>query len=204
MFLYGLFIEDTEWCRRHGEAIRKTIGPYPAGAATKACGLVRSIASCLEPQQQQSSRSAMQTDAVKEQFGCKIRFKFEANLLFSTSDGLSSSSIADSLSEDDEPDREATGNTVISTLLSGLNQEPRRSPVTEPEQQHVAGSGYGGRWLEEKCRSVAMAGMSWQQLYSQLLDILFLGGTGYPIENDVSSGTVFPKLFYLLAIFSCS
>ena len=190
VFLYGLFIEDPEWCRRHGEAIKKTIGPYPAGVATKACALVKSIASCLEPQQKQSLGSTSQTSAVKEQFGRKVAFKFEANFLSSASNRLSSSVVADSLSEDDEPDREATGNTVISTLLSGLDQESRHSPVTESEQQHAVGSGYGGRWLEEKCQNIAVAGMTWQQLHSQLLDILIIGSTGCTIENDVSSSTV--------------
>ena len=45
-----------------------------------------------------------------------------------------------------------------------------------------------------KCQRIAMVEMPWQQLYSQLLDILSTGTACYPIENDVSSVTVWPKL----------
>ena len=196
-FLYELFIEDPEWCRRHGESIKKNIGPYPARAAIKACGLVKNIASCLESQQQRSLGSTAQTAITKEQFGLKVGFKFETNLLSSASDHVSSLAVADSLSEDDESARESTGSIVISTLLSGLDQESRHSPAAESEQQHTTGSGYGGRWLEEKCQSVAVVGMPWRELYSQLLDILSNVSTGYMIENQVSSGTAWPKLVYL-------
>lgn len=204
VFLYGLFIEEPDWCRKHGEAIKKAVGPYPAGAATKACSVVKNIASCLEPQQQQSLGEGAPVNAPKE-FGLKIGFKFEANFFSPLSDGAPSSATADSLSED-ELDGQPSRNTVISTLLNGLDRESCDHQVTGLDQQHPqspAKSGYGGGWLEGVSRRIVVAGMPWQQVYSQLLDILSVDSTSSAIENDVSFSSAWLELL-CVCVSGCS
>ena len=192
VFLYNLFSPSPEWCRAHGEAIKKTLGPYPASVATRACNNVKKIIAYLAPLETDTSREEdkkmKDSDLLKNEFGHKIHFKFEANLLDSAQSGLSDAGEHDSLSEEDE----TSSGKLSSDLLAGLTQSGDSRGVTAAklvregggERGGGGGGKYGAKWLEEQCQKCQVSGHSWKQVYGKIFDLLTTASDD--VQNDVS------------------
>lgn len=181
VFLYNLFINSPDWCKSHGETIRKTFGPYPASVAMKACDLVKRIASILP----ETSQEITENNSVAEnvEFGSKIVFKYNANFLEKTN---AFTSAHDSLSSDEE-EVKSKHDIISKTLLSGLTESHDRqvtSHVTKPKKSHDSNK-YSYKWLEAQCKK-CMSELPWEQLYYQLFDLLVSDVEGPAIESRVS------------------
>ena len=197
IFLYKLFSPSPEWCRGHGEAIRKTFGPYPASVATRACGNVKKILSYLpitEVKKEERDEEAPESAVQAKEFGTKISFTFQPNLL-SSSQAPASIDVDghDSLSEE-EGDRNGR---ISTTLLAGLtmsmpSQDTTHSVATTKDRNSpICREGgewaerYGGKWLQEQCKACQVSGFTWQLLYQKLFDLLTTASDEI-LENDVS------------------
>ena len=87
VFLFDLFRADPQWSRSHAEEIRRTLGPYPASVATRACSIVSRILTYLPKQltSQEDGQSASKNlslnqpspPRLKKEFGHNIVFKFD-------------------------------------------------------------------------------------------------------------------------------
>lgn len=189
VFLYRLFLPSPEWCRSHGEAIRKALGPYPASVATRACNNVKMLLSYLPDLatvESSTKKSDKEEEMVKE-FGHKIVFKFAPNML--SGDQLLAEGVSgDSLSEAEE-DHERynigfiTGSTSSPAVLLGDSRggqeqaQPLAPGNTEMEK-------FGPQWLQMKCKECSLSGLTWQQLYAKVFDLLTAANTGN-LQNDV-------------------
>ncbi len=210
-FLFNLFIGEPQLTRANAEEIRRTLGPFPASAATKASTTVKNILTYLpkdspftSSSQETSSTSDKQIQMKKKEFGHNISFKFDTETSLVTGDGdhvkskLSNQTGYDSLSED-ESTVVANGDTNIftQTILSGMQQTIRKpdkkkavtkkQPVVESRSTPVLP--YSGEWLKAQCKEVVRGGhmqLSGQELYLAIFEQLSSGQENEAIENDVS------------------
>ena len=187
VFLYNLFSPSPEWCRAHGEAIKKTLGPYPASVAPKACNNVKKIVQFLPARESSDSTEekskSSENDVLSKEFGHNIAFKFEPNLL----DDSQPSSIDDDSFSDEEDERGA--DQLSSSLLAELTStEEHKNVTTKTKHSHITeGEGkYGGKWLEDQCKNCELSGLSWKQLYAKIFDLLSTASDDV-LQNDVSS-----------------
>ena len=87
VFLFDLFRSDPQWSRSHAEEIRRTLGPYPASVATRACSIVSRILTYLPKQlaSQEDGQSVGKNlslhqpspPRLKKEFGHNVVFKFD-------------------------------------------------------------------------------------------------------------------------------
>jgi hypothetical protein len=123
VFLYCVFAADQRWSREHAEKIRKTLGPFPASAANRACESVKKIVQ-LSPENVNSEKSTSpkETNArdaeLKKEFGHNIVFSAPRNLLEEVTNFSREDVGHDSLSED-----ESENDLFSRTLLEGMAQK---------------------------------------------------------------------------------
>ena len=84
VFLFNLFRSDPQWSRTHAEEIRRTLGPYPASVATRACNIVSRVLTFLPKKLDSEGDGAsgsnphqVPTTGMRKEFGHNIAFKFE-------------------------------------------------------------------------------------------------------------------------------
>ena len=87
VFLFDLFRSDPQLSRSHAEEIRRTLGPYPASVATRACSIVSRILTYLpkqlasqedgQPASKNLSLNQSSPPRLKKEFGHNIVFKFD-------------------------------------------------------------------------------------------------------------------------------
>lgn len=91
VFLFNLFIAEPQLTRSHAEEIKRTLGPFPASAATRASNTIKRIVTYLlkdshflnsdeESSTSEGSRNDSQeaeTMQMKKEFGHNITFKYE-------------------------------------------------------------------------------------------------------------------------------
>lgn len=194
VFLYELFVKSPDWSRSHGEDIRRTVGPYPASVATRACDIVKRIARSLPETSGEGRVHGRGTDRERglmdQEFGCKIAFMFEDNLL------PHGEVCSDSGSESDVVVKSKERDVVTMTILNEMSSQKPRS-VQQHAKQHAykysasqdssktsTSSVYGTSWLQQQCRECDVDGLSWQQLFAQLFDLLISQTPS--IENEVT------------------
>ena len=189
VFLYNLFSPSPEWCRAHGEAIRKTLGPYPAKVATKACNNVKKILHFLPAREssediEEENKTAGDYLLLKE-FGHNISFKFEPNFLNDSSQPPSGAD-EDSLSdEEDERGAEQLSSALLAELTSTGERKDAASTIKHSRRTDNEGK-YGGKWLEEQCKNCQLsASLSWKQLFGKIFELLSTASDDV-LQNDVS------------------
>lgn len=189
VFLFSLFSSDPEWTRSHAEEIRRTLGPYPASAATRACnGVIRVLSYMPENwpglktdlHKTTAKSSTTQSSKPTKEFGHNIKFKHITNSPASHISSKSSqdstlppaspsaTSGYDSLS-DNESAEESTrrSNVVTSTLLNGMQQTSMAASRTSADVSGVPGGlGEGGRGAGASVVSLYSA--SWLKEQCQL------------------------------------
>lgn len=211
VFLFTLFRSDSQWSRSHAEEIRRTLGPYPATAGTRACNTVKRILSCLPESEKADSaneKTAVEGSAVKmkKEFGHNIPFRFDSLPergeevktleLFdkgSVSKTTSCQNGYDSLSDEENP----TPSLLTSTILNAAtykeaSQEAKQPESKQPTQLSTAEASatalYSGGWLREKCKKCLreqVAGITWEELYSAVFEFLSSTEDNAVIQNDV-------------------
>lgn len=207
-FLFNLFVEDPRLTRANSEAIRRTLGPFPASAATKVSTTVKNILtylpsnSSLTRSSQEASSSSAGKNEMKKEFGHNISFKFDIESLLIPSDGdyvkSKQTTGYDSLSEDESNDTTSNSTNIFTqTILDGMQQSiskpvAKKTGTTKkpaPLANSTPALPYSGEWLKAKCKVVAREGsslLSWQELYSAIFEHLSSGQENAAIENDVS------------------
>ena len=92
VFLVLLFLPNPRLTRSHAEEIRRTLGPYPASAATKVCATAKNLVLLLPSDQMAGNRggsgesssretgSASSSSVVREEFAVHVAFKFDSRL----------------------------------------------------------------------------------------------------------------------------
>ncbi|GFS12384.1 activating signal cointegrator 1 complex subunit 3-like, partial [Elysia marginata] len=92
-FLFDIFKNVESVGQREATQLRSTFGPYPANAVTRACQLVKKIASWLPETalaQLSSEREEGDGAASNEEFGCSIKFAMDYSLEEGNEDEFSS------------------------------------------------------------------------------------------------------------------
>lgn len=192
VYLYNLFRYSPDWCRAHGDAIRKTFGPYPASVAIKACGIVKKINSYNQTGETSSKDTDSSTTTTRgsdliEEFGSMVTgFQFNTNLL-----GVSSTPVAmateDSLSEEEEV--KSKSDVISHTLLSELSKSQGRQATNHITKQkkvkNVKVNKFGSQWLQDQCKGCDSE-FPWQQLYQQLFELLLSEVDSTQLEIQVS------------------
>ena len=194
-FLFKLFQSDPEWSRHHGEEIRKTLGPFPASEATKACTAVKRILSFL-PEKKRLERTEGEGDKPRKEFGLSIVFKSDAE------EARSVSSEHDSLSDSDDLKPDAFTNVFLQGLesVNAAEDEPKRKPSKPPSSEECsqapAVTVHSGAWLRAECQKCAeeLGGMSSQELFRAVFDLLSSAEDSLVIQNEVSHGDSWPSL----------
>ena len=179
-----MFYSSPEWCRSHGEAIKKMFGPYPASVATKICNIVKKIITYL-PEESENEENNEEQNIEEKEFGLDIKFKYSSNLL---SDVLQTVSLLDSLSGSEDEENTRHEDLIIKSLLNGLaksHDHHKPSQVVKKTKSAVVTSKYGTQWLEKQCKMHCVTGLSWKQLHTKLFDILVSDIEGAAIENEV-------------------
>ena len=75
VFLFGLFKDSTGLSRNEADKLRKTLGPYPASAATKAYSIVKKLTTLSPPIDATPQSSAVdEQSTLKKEFGHNIHF----------------------------------------------------------------------------------------------------------------------------------
>lgn len=208
VFLYDLFSSSPEWCKSHGEAIRKTFGPYPASVAMKVCDIAKSITLCVSTNEESNSGSdssintgdttgtSEKGDYLKEEFGAKLSgFKFNTNLMGGAMVSVSVATIEDSLSEDEEEEVKSKNDVISHTLLSGLNKSQQNKTTNNQSIKNKKSkeiknnisppSKFGVQWLQDQCKRCGSE-LPWQQLYDQLFELLLSEIDATTLEVQVS------------------
>ena len=101
VFLFGLFKDSTGVTRDEADKLRKTLGPYPASATTKAYSIVKKLTTLSPPINATPQSSATEEQStLKKEFGHNIHFN---NPLVHSPDKICKDSehCGDSLSEDE-------------------------------------------------------------------------------------------------------
>ena len=206
VFLYSLFASDQKWTRAHAEKIRKTLGPFPASAANRACELVKKIIK-LSPEKIDEDSPVedkiLPDGELKKEFGHNIVFIGPRNLRedgigFSSEENGGKEDAHDSLSED-----EAAGNddTFSQALLAGMAQKGKTNgsrseegvkPKTGPTRGAAMATGdpapYSSEWLSRKLQQVCVGdgGVTWWDLYMAVFEQLSSSLDSSAIQGDVS------------------
>ena len=216
VFLFTLFHSDPLWTRSHAEEVKRTLGPYPASVATRACNIVKRILSYLPSEESSDSvpeTSAISSEPLKmaKEFGHNIPFKFDEMTSttaagnegkvkskrpagYKTKDSLPK--VDDSLSEGED----SGPNVVTSTLLNGMaTVTPQMVKVKESKPPSSSGASasamdtgagpYSAVWLKQQCTDCTkhgLSGLSWQDLYTAIFELLSSTGDSTAIQNDVS------------------
>ena len=212
VFLFSLFRSDPLLSRAHADEMRRTLGPYPATAASKACGVVRRVLSYLPKDVESGGRSQRGhgPELMKKEFGHNITFQFEDSASQHSlqteevkpkrggSKDLPPRSLDPATHEDGDgydslSDSEGSRpNLVASALLNGMASFPASVKAAEVRASPSSDSSevpYSGAWLKNKCQDCiqrGMAGMTWQDLYSAIFEVLSSTGNNTAIQNDVS------------------
>ena len=75
VFLFGLFKDSTGVTRDEADKLRKTLGPYPASATTKAYSIVKTLTTLSPPINATPQSSAIEEQStLKKEFGHNIHF----------------------------------------------------------------------------------------------------------------------------------
>lgn len=75
VFLFGLFKDSTGVTRDEADKLRKTLGPYPASATTKAYSIVKKLTTLSPPINGSPQSSAVEEQStLKKEFGHNIHF----------------------------------------------------------------------------------------------------------------------------------
>lgn len=184
VFLFNLFATNEAYTRSCAEEIRRTLGPFPAGAASDACNIVRRIVSLVP--EGCSSLTVKKECQSSEEFGKNITFKHMQPMNFDNRREDSDRGY-DSLSDDEA----AKNSDLIISLFndSEASSHPSSSLEDVPSvpSGQKASSKCTGEWLKEKCQScVSMGEMEWQDLYSAVFELLSSAEDNSTIQNDVS------------------
>lgn len=187
LFLYLLFSPAPEMCRSHGEAIKKQFGPYPASVAANVASIVKRIVSLQFPTSSVDEYNKV-TESMAQEFGHNMSFSFSHNF-------TDEASLHDTFDEqvlfEDSVGADEDNNTELITkgLMQGMKKTSSFSrkehvPKVRGENNTVA-SKYGKLWLERACQLCRIQGLSWQQLYSKLFDLLISEKEGPVMETEV-------------------
>ena len=194
VFLFTLFKSDPEWSRHHGEEIRKTLGPFPASEASKACAAVKRILTYLsDKKKQKSEHTEGERETPRKEFGLSIVFKFGVETAGTVGVSRSDSNEHDSLSDSDDSKPDAFTNVFLQGLesMSAMEEEPKPKPsktFSEECSQAPAVAMHSGAWLKEECQKCAeeLGGMSSQELFGAVFDLLSSAEDSMVIQNEVS------------------
>lgn len=208
VFLFNVFLRDQAWSRGHAEEIKRTLGPFPASAASDACNAVKQILSLLPDDWEYKADSGFvgqPSSAVKE-FGHNIVFKHAEPQTRATQRDVASSSGYDSLSDDEFG---APKSDLISGLLHGT--DPSSSSVSGPTEGGATrvtvpssgGSKFTGEWLKQQCQSYSSGGLEWRDVYSAVFDLLSSCKENSGIENNVCKAVIsMPEIISCVPVFS--
>ena len=213
VFLYTLFSSDLRWNREHANKIRKTLGPFPASAANRACESVKKIVSLCPQSKEDGSTNSSDTASEKDdailqkEFGHNIVFKSPQSLLESAvvgegkahgsgaADPSRSEAACDSLSEDEAPETDAFSRAILNGMASKQNHTAARgadeSDRVKSKPSGAGGSGdvalYSGEWLAQQLQACCREGcsMSWHDLYMAVFELLSSTHDNTAIQNDV-------------------
>jgi hypothetical protein len=208
VFLYILFAVDQRWSREHAEKIRKTLGPFPASAANRACESVKRIVKLLPENIGDDSKNStdkethVQDKEMKREFGSNIVFASPKNIreevaAFSSEENGGQEIGRDSLSEDEE----AESNAFSQALLMGMAQTSKTDSGGERVKSKTISSGkpagvvamgtgdpapYTSEWLAGKLKVVcAGGGMTWNDLYMAVFDVLSSAQDNSAIQGEL-------------------
>lgn len=215
VFLFSLFRSDPQWTRAHADEVRRTLGPYPATAASRACDTVRRVLEFLPGAVESESRAqgGSSPHLMREEFGHNIRFQFDDTSQHSlrteggkergaedkdSPAGLEGRDGYDSLSDSER----SHPNLVASTLLDGMTSRVETRAKPESVEVRAAPPGgsealYSAAWLKSKCQECVrrgMAGMTWQDLSSAIFELLSSTGNNTAIQNDLAELLGFSQL----------
>ena len=187
VFLYQLFSESPEMSRSHGEAIKRQLGPYPAKVAINIANIIKRLSSHIISNDSPISDSS--NDNMKEEFGHNILFTFSDNLM---TDENPVPAVVNELLIDDVSSVEDDNNHQLITkgLMQGISKANRNHKQCQASKPTTSASNivivkYGRVWLERACEACNVQGLSWQQLYSRLFDLLISDTEGPEMENEV-------------------
>lgn len=180
VFLFNLFITEPQLTRSQAEEIRRTLGPFPASAATKALNIVKNIAvylpkdsNLLNSHEEQVSLERSQNGSQKaeisqtrKEFGSNIVFKYEPEFVADLQHHMDNDSFVkskhtldyDSLSDDEAvKDGSSLSNIVTKTILETrppppIRTDPVQSRSNDGHSRSVVSFPYSGEWLKDKCR----------------------------------------------------
>ena len=100
IFLFGLFKDSTGVTRDEADKLRKTLGPYPASATTKAYSIVKKLITLSPPINATPQSSAVEEQStLKKEFGHNIHFN--SPLVHSPDEINEDTRCCDSLSDDE-------------------------------------------------------------------------------------------------------
>ena len=196
VFLFSLFKDSTGVTRDEADKLRKTLGPYPASATTKAYSIVKKLITLSPPINATPQSSAVdEQSTLKKEFGHNIHFSNP--LVYSADKSYKGLEVGgDSLSED-----EASGETPFSVdnflidMMNGGNED------------NFAGEGGGGaeklQEYEDPAASIKydvaeLLEMVGELVVDQVLQLLLSEKDDNSLQNEV---LVFTVIFSLLACF---
>ena len=220
VFLYTLFAADQRWSREHAEKIRKTLGPFPASAANRACESVKRIVKLLpenigDERKNSTDKEShvLQDKEMKREFGSNIVFASPKNIreevaAFSSGENGGQEIGRDSLSEDEE----AESNAFSRALLMGMAQTSKAGGGGERVKSKTRSSGkpagvvamgtgdpapYTSEWLAGKLEVVCAGGaMAWNDLYMAVFDVLSSAQDNSAIQGEVRN-------LYIYILYEC-
>ena len=218
VFLYSLFSSDQRWTREHAEKIRKTLGPFPASAANRACETVKKILALSPEKIDNTSKNppSENSESIKE-FGHNIVFSTPANLLEVTTysgkrvgnGGMTEAS--DSLSEDEEvTESDAFSRAFLVGMATKTKTDSSNDRVKSKLKTKSSGSDaavmatgdhipklYSSDWLVrrlQECCHGDQGSMSWNDLYTAVFEVLSSAQDSSLIESDVSTHKQTPSM----------
>ena len=184
VFLYQLFAPSPDMSRSHGEAIKAQFGPYPAKVAVNVAGIVKRIASSQIPDDGcPPEQTCEKENPSSDEFGLNVKFRYSTNLISELP--LNNDP---SLSDDEAPIAEDHDQLITKGLIKSMKKSHDSNKKNSHVTSHVTKSyvkKYSRSWLEQACQSCRMQGLSWQQLYEKLFDLLLSEVETTVIENEV-------------------
>ena len=201
-FLYTLFATDQRWSREHAEKIRKTLGPFPASAANRACESVKKIVG-LSPEKideaDQTNDKKLQDGELKKEFGHNIVFSSPKNLreeimAFSGDEKGGRDRLQDSLCEEDTAEMDTFSQALL--LSMAQKSKTRTSESERVKSKTKSGVGrevgmvtgdpapYSSEWFARQLRELC-GGDAWQELYMAVFDLLSSTVDTSAIQGDV-------------------
>ena len=210
VFLLSLFFSDPNWSREHANEIRKTLRPFPASAANKACHSVKRIVElCPERSNKEEESSSLKKSASTtldggprktKEFGHNIVFKFPQNFLHKDTilldrkhdaEVTNSETAYDSLSDDET----STFSTKVLSVMASQASDTRESftaAAAAKKKNHSSTESQIGRvsphsreWLVKQLQA-CRGGLAWKDLYESVFELLSSAQDDTAIQNDVS------------------